>query len=174
MFNGSHCTALGSSPVTVHFWLDQLIHELQGQGITCGIHQGRIMRRLLSLGVRLHLSKAPEAIGADRVSLGCIWTGEVSDLPADAVVMVTSRLPEDGLYRALKARAAEWDGAGIAAVRLIGDAAAPGPIAWATYAGRRFAEEIDTEDHRGDVPSFRREIAGLEPGPSRLPPPEGA
>ena len=138
------------------------------------LEQGRIMRRLLSLGVRLHLSKAPEAIGADRVTLACIWTGEMSDLPAEAVVMVTSRLPEDGLYRALKARAAEWDGAGIAAVRLIGDAAAPGPIAWATYAGRRFAEEIDTEDHRGDVPSFRREIAGLEPGPSLLPPPEGA
>jgi dimethylamine/trimethylamine dehydrogenase len=138
------------------------------------LEQGRIMRRLLSLGVRLHLSKAPEAIRADRVSLGCIWTGEVSDLAADGVVMVTSRLPEDGLYRALKARVVEWEGAGIAAVRLIGDAAAPGPIAWATYAGRRFAEEIDSEDSRGDVPSFRREIAGLEPGPSRLPPPEGA
>jgi dimethylamine/trimethylamine dehydrogenase len=138
------------------------------------LEQGRIMRRLLSLGVRLHLSKAPEAIGADRVTLACIWTGEMSDLPAEAVVMVTSRLPEDGLYRALKARAGDWSGAGIASVRLIGDAAAPGPIAWATYAGRRFAEEIDTEDHRGDVPSFRREIAGLEPGPSLLPPPEGA
>jgi dimethylamine/trimethylamine dehydrogenase len=134
------------------------------------LEQGSIMRRLLSLGVRVHPSKAPEAIGADRVSLGCTWTGERSDLSAEAVVMVTSRLPEDGLYRALKARTGEWAGAGIASVRLIGDAAAPGPIAWATYAGRRFAEEIDTEDHRGDVPVFRREIAALEPGPSRLPP----
>ena len=55
VFNGSHCTALGSSPVTVHFWLDQLIHELQGQGITCGIHQGRIMRRLLRDPLRSEL-----------------------------------------------------------------------------------------------------------------------
>ena len=134
------------------------------------LEQGSIMRRLLSLGVRMHLSRTPEAIGAGSVRLACTWTGETSDLPADAVVMVTSRLPEDGLYHALKARAAEWEGAGIASVRLIGDAAAPGPIAWATYAGRRFAEEIDTEDNRGDVPAFRREIAALEPGPSRLPP----
>ena len=55
VFNGSHCTALGSSPVTVHFWLDQLIHELQGQGITCGIHLGRIMRRLLRDPLRSEL-----------------------------------------------------------------------------------------------------------------------
>ena len=48
-------------------------------------------------------------------------------------------------------------------------AAAPGPIAWATYAGRRFAEELDTPDDRGDTPRFRREVARLEPGPSRLP-----
>ena len=38
-------------------------------------------------------------------------------------------------------------------VKLIGDAAAPGPIAWATYAGRRYAEELDEPD-RGDALSF--------------------
>lgn len=94
----------------------------------------------------------------------------MTPLPTDAVVMVTSRLPHDALWYDLRARQAEWEGAGIRSVRLIGDAAAPGPIAWATYAGRRFAEEIDEPDDRGDTPTFRREVAGLEPGPSRLPP----
>jgi dimethylamine/trimethylamine dehydrogenase len=117
----------------------------------------------------VHLSKAPEAIGAGEVSLGCTWTGAITTLPADAVVMVTSRSPHDGLYHDLMARQAEWQAAGIRTVKLIGDAAAPGPIAWATYAGRRFAEELDTPDDRGDTPRFRREVAGLEPGPSRLP-----
>ena len=67
--------------------------------------------------------------------------------------------------------AARSTAAGVISVerQLIGDAAAPGPIAWATYAGRRFAEELDTPDDRGDTPRFRREVAGLEPGPSRLP-----
>ncbi len=133
------------------------------------LEQAIIMRRLMELGVRIHLSKAPEAIGAAEVGLACCWTGAPSTLPADAVVMVTSRIPHDTLYHDLAARGGEWEAAGLRSVRLIGDAAAPGPIAWATYAGRRFAEELDTPDDRGDSPRFRREVAGLEPGPSRLP-----
>ena len=133
------------------------------------LEQAIIMRRLLELGVTVHTSKAPEAIGRAEVSLGCSWTGAQTSLVADAVVMVTSRTPHDSLYHDLRARTAEWSDAGILSVKLIGDAAAPGPIAWATYAGRRFAEEIDTLDDRGDTPTFRREVAGLDPGPSRLP-----
>ena len=128
------------------------------------LEQGTIMRRLLSLGVRVLTCKAPQAIGPDAVTLGCVWTGDTTTLPADAVLLVTSRSPKDGLYLALKTRQADWAGAGVQTVRVIGDAAAPGPIAWATYAGRRFAEEIDSPDTRGDTPAFRREIASLEPG----------
>ncbi|MEY4985000.1 MAG: hypothetical protein RIR62_3266, partial [Pseudomonadota bacterium] len=133
------------------------------------LEQGTIMRRLLSLGVRVHTNKAPDHITGDAVALACTWTGTLTPLPADAVVMVTSRTPHDALYHDLRARQAEWENAGIRTIRLIGDAAAPGPIAWATYAGRRFAEELDTPDDRGESPRFRREVAGLEPGPSRLP-----
>ncbi|QYK42693.1 MAG: FAD-dependent oxidoreductase [Paracoccaceae bacterium] len=133
------------------------------------LEQTVIMRRLLELGVRIHTGKAPEAIGAGEVTLGCTWTGATTGMAADAVVMVTSRIPQDALYQDLRGRQTEWRDAGVMSVRLIGDAAAPGPIAWATYAGRRFAEEIDAEDDRGDTPAFRREVAALEPGPSRLP-----
>jgi dimethylamine/trimethylamine dehydrogenase len=80
--------------------------------------------------------------------------------------MVTSRIPDDGLYHALRAQ--DWQGAGIASIKLIGDAAAPGPIAWATYAGRRYAEELDAPD-RGDALSFRREIADLMDAPRLTP-----
>ncbi len=45
-------------------------------------------------------------------------------------------------------------------VKLIGDAVAPGPIAWAIYAGRRYAEELDEPD-RGDALSFQHEITEL-------------
>ncbi|MFN3846436.1 MAG: FAD-dependent oxidoreductase [Paracoccaceae bacterium] len=133
------------------------------------LEQAIIMRRLLELGVSVHTSKAPEAIIATEVTLGCTWTGAETTLKADAVVMVTSRLPHDHLYHDLKARQGEWADAGILSVKLIGDAAAPGPIAWATYAGRRFAEELDQPDDRGDTPAFRREVAALEPLPLRLP-----
>jgi dimethylamine/trimethylamine dehydrogenase len=130
------------------------------------LEQGAITRRLLDLGVTLHRNLAPATIGAGEVTLGCIFTGRATILSADAVVMVTSRLPEDALYRDLMLR--DWRGAGIASLRLIGDAAAPGPIAWATYAGRRYAEEIDAPD-RGDALAFRREITELAPGASLLP-----
>jgi dimethylamine/trimethylamine dehydrogenase len=124
------------------------------------LEQATIQRRLMQIGVRLHLSAAPLAIGPDAVRLACTWTGAETTLPAGAVVMVTSRLPDDALYQAT--RALDWAGAGIRSVKLIGDAAAPGPIAWATYAGRRYAEELDGEDI-GDALPFRREIAELAP-----------
>ena len=76
--------------------------------------------------------------------------------------MVTSRTPDDALYHALMARRGDW--AGLTSVKLIGDAASPGPIAWATYAGRRYAEDLDEPD-RGDALSFRREIAELAAHP---------
>jgi len=75
------------------------------------------MRRLLSLGVRVHLSKAPDHITGDRAALACTWTGAITEIPADAVVMVTSRTPHDGLYQDLRARQAEWEGAGIKSIR---------------------------------------------------------
>jgi dimethylamine/trimethylamine dehydrogenase len=128
------------------------------------LEQGRIQRRLMGLGVRLHLSSAPQLISADTATLACTWTDTETTLPCDAVVMVTSRLPHDQLFHATQAM--NWQGAGIQTLKLIGDAAAPGPIAWATYAGRRYAEEMD-EAPIGDALPFRREIAALLTDPAR-------
>ena len=130
------------------------------------LEQGTIMRRLLEIGVEIHLSKAPEAIGAREITLGCTWTGRETTLATEAVVYVTSRTPDDALFHAT--RALDWQGAGISTLKLIGDAAAPGPIAWATYAGRAWAEGLDQPD-QGDALSFRREITALDPGLSLLP-----
>jgi dimethylamine/trimethylamine dehydrogenase len=130
------------------------------------LEQGTIMRRLLEIGVEIHLSKAPEAIAKKEVALGCTWTGRQSTLPTEAIVVVSSRTPNDQLFHATDGL--DWRGAGIKSLKLIGDAAAPGPIAWATYAGRNWAEGIDKPDP-GDTLSFRREIAALDPGASLVP-----
>ncbi|MGL4237879.1 oxidoreductase [Tabrizicola sp.] len=130
------------------------------------LEQGTIMCRLLKIGTEIHLNKAPEAIGRNETTLACTWTGRQSALPTDAVVLVTSRTPDDTLYHATKAQ--NWQAAGIKSLKLIGDAAAPGPIAWATYAGRNWAESLDQPDP-GDALTFRREIAALDPGHSLLP-----
>ena len=77
-------------------------------------------------------------------------------------MLVTARLPEDRLYLDLKARQSDWRDAGIASVKVIGDAAAPAPIAWAVHAGHRYARELDEPD-LGDAPPFKRELAALAP-----------
>ncbi len=130
------------------------------------LEQGTIMRRLLQLGIKIHLSKAPEAIGRNEVILGCTWSGNQSSLPTDAVVFATSRTPNDALFHTT--RALDWRSGGTRTLTVIGDAAAPGPIAWATYAGRAWAEGLDQPDP-GDSLAFRREIATLSSDPSLLP-----
>ena len=81
-------------------------------------------------------------------------------IACDAMVLVTARLPNDALYLDLKARQAEWRDAGTGNGKVIGDANAPAPIAWATYAGHRYAEELDAPDI-GDAVPFRRELPAL-------------
>jgi dimethylamine/trimethylamine dehydrogenase len=130
------------------------------------LEQSTIQRRLAEIGVHIHLSHAPETVHSGAVDLTCTWSGRSTQITCDSVVMVTSRTPNDSLFHQLKGQ--DWQGSGIASLKLIGDAAAPGPIAWATYAGRRYAEELDAPDH-GDALTFRREIADLQPGPSLLP-----
>jgi dimethylamine/trimethylamine dehydrogenase len=126
------------------------------------LEQGLVQARLLQLGVTLRLSRAPVRFLAQGAELACVYTGRVERVAADAAVLVTSRVAEDGLWRDLAARRADWDAAGIRSVRRFGDAEAPAPIAWATYAGRRYAEELDAEPI-GDALPFRRELAALAP-----------
>ncbi len=53
------------------------------------------------------------------------WDGQRHERDCDAIVLVTSRLPDDGLYQELMQREADWADAGIRSLRCIGDAEAP-------------------------------------------------
>jgi len=124
------------------------------------LEQPRIQRRLIELGVEIHVTRAATGIAKDHVTTECTYSGRPLDLAADAVVLVTARTGNDELWRDLAAREPDWQPAGIKSVRIIGDAQSPAPIAWATYAGHRYARELDEPD-RGDEVPFRREIAVL-------------
>ena len=124
------------------------------------LEQGFIQKRLIELGIDIHVTRGLTRVGADHVEIACTYSGRLSRIPCDSVVLVTARLPNDRLYLDLKARQADWRDAGIRGVKLIGDANAPAPIAWATYAGHRYAEELDAPDI-GDAVPFRRELAQL-------------
>ena len=126
------------------------------------LEQATIHKRLAEMGVDIRLNRAVVEIGGAGITTACTYTDRTENMSADAVVLVTSRSQNDGLWHDLKARQNEWEGAGIGTIKLIGDAASPGPIAWATYAGHRFARELDEPDI-GDAMPFRREIAALSP-----------
>ena len=124
------------------------------------LEQHTIHKRLAEMGVKIVLNRGVTQIAAGDVLSNCIYTDTIQTYPAEAVVMVASRLETNGLYTDLRARGAEWADAGIKSVQIIGDANAPGPIAWATYAGHRYARELEGDDI-GDALPFRREITEL-------------
>ena len=125
------------------------------------LEQGLIQSRLLELGVEVRVTRAVTEVKAGSVAASCTYTGRVEEIACDAVLMVTSRLPNDNLYTDLMAQEAKWADCGIQSVKAIGDAQAPAAIAWATYAGHRYAEEFETAD-TGDALPFKREVAGLK------------
>ena len=122
----------------------------------------KIQRRLLLAGVTLRTSTALASVGADKVTVACSYTGRVSEVEADSVIMVTARLPDDELYEQVLARKQQGQ---LTSVRAIGDAWAPGTIAAAVWSGRRFAEEFDADLPCNDAVPFLREVTALHPQP---------
>ena len=109
------------------------------------------------------LPKAVAMVTPQEVVCDCIFTGRSEALAFGSVVMVTARLPEDGLWSELHASQAEWSAAGIESVKLAGDAFAPATIAHSVSAGRQYAEEFDVPPEALDVP-FPREFPGIASG----------
>ncbi|MFN8223983.1 MAG: FAD-dependent oxidoreductase [Gaiellales bacterium] len=119
------------------------------------MEQHRIQARLLELGIDLCLSQVLLGIGdKGGARLGCVFTGREREVACDSIVLVTARLPSDGLATELAARSVQ--------ARAIGDALAPGTIAAAVWDGRRYAEELD-DDADDDLPRFKRETVALAP-----------
>ena len=127
------------------------------------LEQATVHKKLVECGVRIELNRGVISIGSDHIISNCVYTYSETRFEADAVVMVASRQMNDALWRQLQSRSDEWKDAGIRDIKVIGDAEAPGPIAWATYAGHRYARELDVADI-GDALPFKREITELHAG----------
>jgi dimethylamine/trimethylamine dehydrogenase len=120
------------------------------------MEQPRIHARLAAAGVSIVLSHALVSAGSEQIRFVCVYTGGETMLPADALVLVTARVPNDGLAIEL----AEAEHGPVA--QAIGDALAPGTIAHAVWDGHRYAEEFDDPGARDrDRVPFRREIVAL-------------
>lgn len=121
---------------------------------------GRIQRRLMEAGIDRVIDTAVASVGVGGVVLTDAYTGATRELAADAVVMVTARLPRDELLNALVARQEQGE---IATVRGVGDCFAPGTIAAAVWSGRRAAEEFEEPVPNNDEVPFLREVTELSP-----------
>ena len=120
------------------------------------MEQHRVHVRLAEAGVEIVLSQVLTSAGSGAIELGCAYTGRPMTLPADALVLLTARLPDDELATAL--RAAE----GGPTVRALGDALAPGTVAAAVWDGHRYAEELDDPAVvNNDHAPFKREVVAL-------------
>lgn len=124
-----------------------------------------IRKRMAKQGIEVHVSHGIVGFDGATLTLENAWDGTISEQTCDAIVMVTSRLPDDALYQALLLREAEWNLAGIRSLRCIGDAEAPGLIAHAVYAGHRHARELE-EPSTGEVP-FKRHFHSADAGDLR-------
>jgi dimethylamine/trimethylamine dehydrogenase len=86
----------------------------------------------------------------------CVYTGREAEFDASSVVLITSRISNDSLWRDLQARAeageAPWQ-----SLTRIGDALAPATVAHAVYAGHRYAREFDAPPREG-APYLRERV----------------
>jgi dimethylamine/trimethylamine dehydrogenase len=121
------------------------------------LEQGRIQARLLNAGIEIATHRDLLAIQPGEIEIGCVFTGRRSHLQADAVVLVTERLPEEGLYQTLRADPLSEQ---LRTLRCVGDCFTPGPIFQAVWDGHRAARELDGES--GDEVEFKYEYTALE------------
>lgn len=105
------------------------------------LEQARGQRRLIESGVRIVTSSMVAELVPGGARLACAFTGAIRDIPCGGFIPVTSREPNDTLWRALLA---EQDDSDLPPddVQRIGDCNAPGLIATAVYDAHRAARDF--------------------------------
>jgi dimethylamine/trimethylamine dehydrogenase len=123
------------------------------------LDQPFIQKRLIELGVEIICNKFISKVKSNSVELTCKYTGMTNDMDTKNLLLVTSRYPLDNLYKSLSNDDVK-NHKYINSIDIIGDANAPAPIAWATYAGYNYAFNLDKEIDKEKVP-FKREITQI-------------
>jgi dimethylamine/trimethylamine dehydrogenase len=112
--------------------------------------QDATQRQMLELGIEIIVNTGVAGFDGASVSLECIYTGAMQDRSANALLLVTSREPDDALYREL----APGIDAPECNIHRIGDCLQPALIAHAVYSGHKAARELDESP---DVPAPQRD-----------------
>ncbi len=104
----------------------------------------KIMSQVLSMGIELITDHNIAHIGDNNIEIYNVYHDELRQhLPYQSLVMATSRLPNDALYKELSAAPEKLAAAGITTLTRIGDCVAASTIQHAVYEGHRAARELD-------------------------------
>jgi dimethylamine/trimethylamine dehydrogenase len=106
------------------------------------LEQPYIQAQLIEKGIGIVVNHRLQRIGTGETILACAFTGREYSVTARSVMLVTARIAEDGLYRALAADPARLEASGIRSLHRIGDCLSPGTIAAAVHAGHRHARQF--------------------------------
>jgi dimethylamine/trimethylamine dehydrogenase len=103
----------------------------------------RAQTKLMEMQVDLVVAHNLSAFDGHSVTLACEYTGREKSVAANALVLVTARRPDDGLYQGLTQRIDAGVEKAPQSLSRIGDCEAPAIIAAAVYSGHRYARELD-------------------------------
>jgi len=121
------------------------------------LEQVRIQKSLIEHGVIIHTGQKLAAISDTGCRLACVYSEQLREIKCGSVVMVTERTRHNDLYDTLKVGPSSFE-----TLELIGDAASPGLIADAVYAGHMAARNFEEDPDKVAQQFFRREIVSLQ------------
>ncbi|HVN47127.1 MAG TPA: FAD-dependent oxidoreductase [Steroidobacteraceae bacterium] len=101
--------------------------------------QRDVQSQLLELGVDIRVSTVVAGFDGAAVTLGCVYSGRQWQQSCAALVLVTSREPEEQLFRELVGE----EPSAASNIQRIGDCRQPALIAHAVYSGHKAARELD-------------------------------
>tara|TARA_B110000014_G_scaffold153758_1_gene107657 strand:- start:16 stop:444 length:429 start_codon:yes stop_codon:yes gene_type:complete len=92
-----------------------------------------------------------------KVEIYCIFTERKIEMEYDSLLLVTERIPNDGLFNSLNGDPERLTNAGIKTLKSIGGSFAPATIATAVYSSHLAAREIQAEPQE-EIPFLRERI----------------
>ena len=124
------------------------------------LEQKRVQGALINSGVKIICNQSISKIENDKAFLECTYTGTITKIPCESIVMVTERISDNELYDSLTQSKLEEKKQ--YNIRLIGDAEAPGLIADAVYLGHLAAQNFEADEADIQRGMFMREMPSLK------------
>ena len=117
------------------------------------LEQSRIQSKLMNLNIEIITSHKLCNHQDKQLSISCLFTEKILQIECETLILVTSRIPNDILWRELSTKKDTWKDMGIETVTRIGDCLQPGLIAMAVQSGHKFVRTV--EEQQEDL--FKRE-----------------